>query len=130
LVLRDDAPFGAFSQAAGAALMVVGALHPHFSAWRNRALQAVGDSSYSLYLTHLFTLGVVRVAFVKAVPATTTPFAAGGFMLVALLACVVIGWATFRWLEAPLSRWLSQAFRSSVSPSKSEDTRPIRTDSS
>ena len=114
LVLRDRGPLGPFSQAAGAALTVIGALHPHFSGWRTRALQALGDSSYSLYLTHIFTLGLVRVAFVKAVSATPNPFTAGCFMLLALPTCVVVGWVTFRWLEAPLSRRLSHRRRSTT----------------
>ena len=117
LVLRDHGPLGQFSQAAGATLMVIGALDPHFRVWRSRTLQAVGDSSYSLYLTHIFTLGLVRVAFVKAVPFAPTPFIAGGFMLLSLLACIVVGWVTFRWLEAPLSRRLSHRLRSTNNPS-------------
>jgi len=130
LVLRDHGPLGQFSQAAGAALMVIGALDHHFSAWRSRTLQAVGDSSYSLYLTHIFTLGLLRVAFVKTVSAAPNLFIAGGFMLLALPACVIVGWVTFRWLEAPVSRRLSHTLRSANNPSIVKNTRSIRTDSS
>lgn len=107
LVLRDQEPFGQFVQAAGAALVVIGALHPFFNAWRSRALQAVGDSSYSLYLTHIFTLGIVRVIFSKFVPPTFSALTVVSFMVFAILCCTAVGWLTFRYLELPLSQRLN-----------------------
>ena len=116
LVLRDREPLGQFAQAAGAALVVVGALDPRISAWNSRVLEAVGDSSYSLYLTHIFTLGILRVAFGKLVPYAPTATTVSAFMLLALTICAVVGWVTFRWFEAPLSRRLSLTLRGKSPP--------------
>lgn len=107
LISRDSPPLGVFTQILGASLVVLGALNVRFSKWNSKFLLALGNSSYSLYLTHLFTLGVFRVLWTKTMPAgMTTPLAAL-FMLTSLAVCVVIGWVTFKYLEAPLTRKLN-----------------------
>lgn len=72
LLFRDQPPFGSFTQVIGATLGVLGALHPAFSAWKNRLLAAIGDSSYSLYLTHIFTLGALRSLWYSSPPISPT----------------------------------------------------------
>ena len=109
LVLRDHEPFGAYVQCVGATCVVIGALNPNFSAWRSRALQAIGDSSYSLYLTHIFTLGAVRVVFLAVIPLEPSPVTVTAFMTCALLVCSVVGWLAYRWVEKPLLRLSSGA---------------------
>ncbi len=109
LVLRGHEPLGDFTQIIGAALAVMGALDVRLGAWRNRLLQALGDSSYSLYLTHLFALGVMRVAWAKLVPTAPTLFTGSAFMLTSLLGCAAVGWLSYRWIETPLLLRLSGA---------------------
>lgn len=73
---------------------------------------AIGDASYSLYLSHLFTLGIAgrvgqRVAAsLPGLAATPALHAAmlGGSVLAALL----VAWLSYRWIELPLQR-LSRA---------------------
>ena len=107
LVLRDQPPLFGFTQMIGAALMVTGALNPAFAAWRLGWLQAIGDSSYSLYLTHLFTLGVLRAAWGHVLPPIATLAGASAFLVVAITACSVAGWLSYRWLETPMLHWLN-----------------------
>lgn len=93
----------------GASMVVAGALSPRFLSIRLPVWGALGDSSYSLYLTHLFTLGVLRLAWSRL------PVADGGwvsgvsFMAVALVTCGLIGHACYKWIEVPLLSWLSSA---------------------
>jgi exopolysaccharide production protein ExoZ len=111
LVLRDQKPFGTSMQIAGAVLVVIGALDQRLAAWRSPVLQALGDSSYSLYLTHIFTLGALRVLWVKLVPGAPGLTATLVFMAVSLVVCAVVGWLVFRWIETPLLRRLNRRRR-------------------
>jgi len=108
LVFRDQPPLGPLTQLLGASMVVVGALGPSFARFRNRVLHAIGDSSYSLYLTHIFTLGLLRVVWVRVFPGTPGFIEACLFMLVGLSACAGVGWLTFRALELPALAWLNR----------------------
>jgi len=102
LLLRDREPLGTSTQIIGAVLAVVGALDARFAAWKSALLQALGDSSYSLYLTHIFTLGALRVVWNRLLPAPPTLAATIVFMLLSLVVCAAVGWLVYRWVEAPL----------------------------
>ena len=107
LVLRDEPPFGQLTQVVGAAVVVTGALHERFRAWRSRVLRAIGDSSYSLYLTHIFTLGVLRLLWVRVFAATPTVWQTAGFLTAGVATCALVGWLTFTCIERPLLRRLN-----------------------
>jgi exopolysaccharide production protein ExoZ len=102
LAFRGQDPFGFFNQMIGAVLVVFGALYVSFSAWLNRPLKALGDSSYSLYLTHLFTLGALRVIWSRAFAGETTVPEACTFIGLGLVASSFVGYVTYRWIETPL----------------------------
>ena len=102
LACRNSAPLGYFNQMVGASLVVFGSLHTAFGASRNSVLKALGDSSYSLYLTHLFTLGVLRVVWSRAFAAPTTELAAAAFVATGLVVCSGVGYLAYRWIETPL----------------------------
>lgn len=91
LVLRET--WGPVPQIAGAALLVLGSLS--FDA-RSRFLKALGDASYSIYLSHLFTLGALRVVLRN--PAL--------FMPAALLLSATVGWLLHRYVEQPIAERL------------------------
>ena len=116
LVLRDLPPFGYAMKIAGAALVVAGALTPRFDAWEFKGWQAVGDSSYSLYLTHLFTLGLLRVLWTRLFPAPPDAWSTVAFMLVSLAACAWVGRWVYRVIELPWLRRLQSPRRPSVRP--------------
>ncbi len=112
LVSRDAAPLGQFTQMIGAVAIVVGALHPAFARWSCAPLRVLGDSSYSLYLTHLFTLGALRIVWVHAAGSVESWPAAAAFQVLALAVSSVAGWLTFRFVETPMLNWLNSRTRS------------------
>jgi exopolysaccharide production protein ExoZ len=96
---------GPLATGIGAACVVVGVLAPQIAALQCRSLRVLGDSSYSLYLTHIFTLGVLRYFWIQIVPSDFGPEIGVIFMAVALCVCVVVGVAVFRFLELPVTRF-------------------------
>ncbi|HEX4235560.1 MAG TPA: acyltransferase [Caldimonas sp.] len=108
LVLRDQEPFGTSTQIVGAVLVVIGALDARFASWRSPVLQSLGDSSYSLYLTHIFTLGALRVVWGRVLTSPPTLPVTIAFMLVALVVSAAVGWLVYRWVETPLQRRLNR----------------------
>jgi exopolysaccharide production protein ExoZ len=65
--------------------------------------QAIGDSSYSLYLSHLFVLSALALIFKLDVAR-----AWGGVPLVPflMLACLTAGWLCWRYVERPMTSGL------------------------
>lgn len=114
LVLRDREPLGTSTQIVGAVLVVMGALDSRFASWRSPVLQALGDSSYSLYLTHIFTLGALRVIWVRVLPAPPDLAATIAFMLVSLAVCGGAGRLVYRWVETPLLQRLNRRRKAAV----------------
>jgi exopolysaccharide production protein ExoZ len=96
---------GAWVAGVGAASVVLGALNLRFSQWRSGFLRALGDSSYSLYLSHIFTLGALRVVWLQWAPASTD--ASGWlFMALSLGISAAVGWLVYRYVESPIGRRL------------------------
>ena len=94
-----------YSQMVGAALTVLGSLNVRIRALQSRLLLALGDASYSIYLTHLFTLGVLRVVWAHVIPQVSL-FSAMAFMVVALGASSAVGWVCSWLVEKPLTKVL------------------------
>ena len=69
-----------------------------------RALQRLGDASYSLYLTHVLVLAIVGPA-VAGIP-STSPLAHVLLLLVALAACIGTALVVHQLVERPLLRLL------------------------
>ena len=73
--------------------------------WRSTrpvlVLAVLGDASYSLYLTHPFTVRVLRAAWTAGVGDRLPVWT---FVAVACPAAVLVGLAVWRWVERPLSR--------------------------
>jgi len=112
LAYRNMPPLGAFTQMVGAAMMVVGALSPGLSNWHCKPLRALGDSSYSLYLTHLFTLGLLRIVWARFIPPIQSRLEAATYLAVALAAASLVGWLAFRLVETPVLHWLNERTKS------------------
>ncbi|MFD1797243.1 acyltransferase [Paracoccus aurantiacus] len=60
-----------------------------------------GDSSYTLYLSHPFTLAVVKIIWTKLDPAGAHPWA---YVWAATLICVLAGYVLYLLIEKPLLR--------------------------
>ncbi|WBU55851.1 acyltransferase family protein [Paracoccus sediminicola] len=62
-----------------------------------------GDSSYTLYLSHPFTLAIVKIIWLRLDPGAAQPWA---YIWAATLACVVAGYILYLLIEKPLlSLW-------------------------
>jgi exopolysaccharide production protein ExoZ len=95
---------------AGAGLVIVGVLRVPFGNLPNRGLKLLGDASYSIYLTHIFTLGILRVVWVRLDVLQPSFEAAGLWMSLSLACCSAAGILCYWWIEKPLgvaaSRWM------------------------
>jgi exopolysaccharide production protein ExoZ len=73
----------------------------------NAVLMALGDASYSIYLTHIFTLGALRVVWVRIVPDASMASSVV-LMAVSLTVSAFAGWLCYRWVERPLTKGISR----------------------
>jgi exopolysaccharide production protein ExoZ len=106
LTVGDVGVFERGNEVLGAAMVVGGVLNPRFARLSLDWLSRLGDSSYSLYLTHLFTLGVMRLVWASMLPIEMDWALGLVFMVTAMLACAIVGYLTYRWLERPMLRKL------------------------
>lgn len=89
-----------------AVLTVVGCLSLEFrdAIRKNGLLTLLGDASYSVYLTHILTLGVVRTAWNRLGLVEQDAAAAWIFMAAAIVISAAAGIAAYFLLEAPIQR--------------------------
>jgi len=85
---------------AGASLIVLGSLTHSIRKIELWPMMELGNASYSIYLTHLFTLGAMRDVWKHLPPSTVSSYA---FMGVSLAACAVAGWACYWMVERPMT---------------------------
>lgn len=93
-----------------AALLVIGALalEPRASARPSRLWRMIGDSSYSLYLTHIFVVGAASRGFsFMGFRRYGAPFEVGYWLLTFVVA-VAAGYVAYRCIERPLTRWAAR----------------------
>ena len=88
------------------------------SVWQPRVpvwLRALGDMSYSLYLTHyLVLITLARIMRMIAPESTAVVPIQTGLTLLALGLSLAVGWLTFRLIERPLGRRLGRKPQSVV----------------
>jgi exopolysaccharide production protein ExoZ len=70
----------------------------------SRLLRGLGDASYSIYLTHLLTLGALRVAWERLGLVNPTARSAHLFALAALTVAAAAGYVSYILLERPMLR--------------------------
>ena len=68
----------------------------------SRIAIALGDASYSIYLTHSFVLGPLARVWDLILPGAPWVY----FVGVAILICIAVGYLVHRCVEAPLLNWL------------------------
>ena len=68
-----------------------------------RLLTRIGDSSFSLYLGHVFVISALGRLW-RHVGWNNEPWQHAAFVLIAVVASVVVGWVSWRMLELPLQR--------------------------
>jgi exopolysaccharide production protein ExoZ len=91
-----------------ASMIVAGALFaPAFS---NRGLKALGDASYSLYLTHVVTLAAIEQMWAGGLQRLGAPL----FVISALTSCVLGALFCYRLLERPITVGLKKMWTPST----------------
>jgi exopolysaccharide production protein ExoZ len=88
-----------------AALVVLGCSYlPTFRFWGTNYLASIGDSSYSVYLTHFFTLALLRIVvkYTDLSVAGATQYWL--LMILSLLACSLVGNYSFVLVEQRISK--------------------------
>ncbi|KKW90549.1 acyltransferase family protein [Sphingobium chungbukense] len=68
-------------------------------------LQALGDSSYSLYLSHIFVIGMTTMIWkrVGITAANSSYLSATSYILLCTILSVIIGFVVFRYVERPIT---------------------------
>jgi exopolysaccharide production protein ExoZ len=77
---------------------------------RFASLLRLGDSSYSLYLTHIFVLPLVVIGW-RFLGVGFARFWLVAYAGLAMTACVAVGWLTYEVVERPLTRALGDLVR-------------------
>jgi exopolysaccharide production protein ExoZ len=93
---------------AGALVWAVVALEAQGRVPEVKAFQRLGDASYSIYLSHILTLGVVRMVWVRWGLAEADLPHVVVFASVAVAAAVAVGWLVFVFIERPLHHGLKK----------------------
>jgi exopolysaccharide production protein ExoZ len=68
-------------------------------------LELLGDASYSIYLTHIFTHGVTRTIW-GALPVGSSAAAVIGFAVFSMCSVVAVALLSYRFIETPTLKWL------------------------
>ncbi len=107
-ILLVLAPFDVYGRGIGAGLMVLGALY----LWKIRVPVAhtIGDASYSIYLTHLFSLPLFRLVWVKVFSDRIDIVNGWFYMVLSLVLCSIVGIACYLLIERRLSELLHSKF--------------------
>ena len=106
LVALDAAPLPRFLAAGLPAALLVAAgtlLCPN----RQLPFQRLGDASYALYLSHRFTLRLLTLTLLPALPAG----AAWLYVVLACAASIAVALATYRLVERPLMRTIDRPLK-------------------
>jgi exopolysaccharide production protein ExoZ len=81
------------------------------------ALKMIGDSSYSLYLTHGLVIAAAAKVLSKIMPADSGWIGAQFGVAVILAASIIAGYIGHRLIEKPSSAWLKNTLRMGTKPS-------------
>ena len=107
--VTQDLETRALSVGLPAILFCAGFILTFPTAWErpiSKIAHYLGDSSYSLYLSHPFTLGVCKIAWSKLDPGQSQPTL---FLALAVLCCVLVARLSYIGLERPVTRRLLDA---------------------
>lgn len=80
-----------------------------------RVLEALGDASYSIYLTHVFALALMRIVL-QGLGIPMTDFVAYIFVPAGTVFSAVVGWLAHKYIEKPLVRVVNGVLREGKTP--------------
>lgn len=85
-----------------AALILAGCLCPRIADLPLRFLLPLGAATYSIYLSHLFTIGFAKAPLLVITGPINTWSSALSAMALIVAACLAVGWLVHRCVEIPL----------------------------
>ncbi len=88
------------------AMVFAGACFPAFRTTSGRWLARLGDASYTLYLIQPFAIGALWLVW-RGSPLDAGTAGACGFIGVCVIASALAALPIHRWIEQPMTRWLS-----------------------
>ena len=94
----------------GALFIVAGSLSPLFLKISSPKLKMLGDATYSIYLTHIFTLGLTRFIWLHAFGTKNDFWDAAAYATTSMLLCTAVGIYVYRKIEKPTTRYLNAKF--------------------
>jgi exopolysaccharide production protein ExoZ len=98
----------------GASLIVAGSLAPVFLKISSGKLKMLGDATYSIYLTHIFTLGLTRFIWLHTIGSKNTSIDAATYATTSMLLCVGVGVYVYLHIEKPTTRYLNAKYWNTV----------------
>jgi exopolysaccharide production protein ExoZ len=94
----------------GASMVVLGAVAlERVARVRNRTMEFLGDASYSIYLTHVLTLGALRQLWLRIPALNGMPLEPAAFMLVGIVLSACVGSVIYVALERPMLGFLNKS---------------------
>jgi exopolysaccharide production protein ExoZ len=93
---------------AGALILGAVAFERWHGVWRSRFLQLLGDASYSIYLTHIFTLGIARALWMHTGMTQPTVFDAAVFAVFSMTLTILGSILVYRLVEQPITAALQR----------------------
>ena len=78
---------------------------PPATGWSTRSLRALGDASYSIYLSHLFVVRAAEEVVQRQWFAIGSGEGADFILMMTVTGSAAIGWGVYRWVERPLLSW-------------------------
>ena len=67
----------------------------------------LGDISYSLYLSHPFSLAVAKIVWIMIDRDQSFPSI---FLILSIVFCIFVSWLSFVYVEAPITKYLVERF--------------------
>ena len=112
LLMADETWFPLGGRIAGSALLVFAATASQLNgiALRSALIEKLGDASYSIYLSHVFTIGALKFIWLRTPFAARLPFEPVWFIVICILASALIGLLIHLWLERPMLSGLRRHF--------------------
>lgn len=109
--LSVDMGHRAIGSGVPALLIVLGAcILPSFCIVGLTWLKKLGDASYSIYIGHIFLLGLLRMIWSLTIGVGHTDKYGVAFMLTAVVFCAVGGVLMYEFIEKIIGKWVSEKF--------------------
>lgn len=110
LVINSELSFSKYMTITGATFIVLGALYCWKANYTNKYLRLIGDASYSIYLTHIFTLGIIRFIWIRWIGVETSNVSALAFAIISQVCSIYVGVVVYLKIEKHVTKKLTAMY--------------------